>query len=182
MAVPPVPVPPPAGVLSDAVRSNIRYKARMLCRSRGFRGADADSEDVEQQLTLGLLAKASRYDPMRSSFATYADRVIDSECKMMLRARRAKKRGNGSAPAPLDDDGGVDKGADVVAAAASRECSCRVASTLATLPPSLTEAARRLTHDPVATVAQDMGLSRQAVYRLMAQLRDRFTDAGLDQL
>lgn len=73
---------------------------------------------MAQELTLGLLAQAHLYDPNRASIDTFANRVIDSATKMILRKRRAKKRRSGSLESldnPVwDSDGNEVSGANLV--------------------------------------------------------------------
>jgi DNA-directed RNA polymerase specialized sigma24 family protein len=80
-----------ADVLGDYAKSLIRYKAHQLCRRPDF--SRSDEEDIVQELTAQVLRKAPLYDPGRgASPDTFADRVIDSAVKLLLRARASLKR------------------------------------------------------------------------------------------
>jgi RNA polymerase sigma factor (sigma-70 family) len=68
----------------------IRRKARAIARRRGFTESDVD--DLMQKLWLHLLEREHLYDPSRSSFATFADRVIRNKIRDILRARYASRR------------------------------------------------------------------------------------------
>ena len=191
--------PPDAAVLLTAyARSLIRHKSRELCRRPGF--SRSDEPDLAQDLTLALLRKAHLYDPGRgASVDTFAGRVIDSEVKMILRARRRKKRAAGylarsldadptdaaGAPGPLADAlSDVDRSrrgrlatADPAAAAETAEA---LRHALAGLPPFEAEVARHLCEcRSAASVARVMQVSRRRVRAAVEQIRRRCADAGL---
>lgn len=91
---------------SPYVQSLIQRKASQLCRKRCFSGAD--QRDLIQELTGRLIAKASKYDPGRgASLDTFANRVIESEVKMLLRDAGRQKRAAGHTASSLDGDNAV---------------------------------------------------------------------------
>ena len=186
-----------AACLTAYARSLIRYKACQLCRRPGFSRSDA--EDLAQDLTLALLRKAHLYDPARgASYDTFADRVIDSAARMILRARRQLKRAPGFAAQSLDTGTADVRGRHVPLADRVADTDPRtgraadggpdtpggddaeaVARALAGLPPHLLAVAERLKHGSVASAARDLGVSRRRVYAAVALIRRRFEGAGL---
>jgi DNA-directed RNA polymerase specialized sigma24 family protein len=182
--------------LSPYARSLIRHKAVRLCRHPGFTPSDRD--DVAQDLALAVLAKAPLYDPARgASPDTFADRVVDSAAKMILRARRRQKRAAGYAAASLDRDATVVGRRPVPLAEATAAGDDRrlgraepgvgeplpdaraAAAVLATLPPFPAAVAGRLGDASVLAISRELGVSRRQVYAAIGVVRDRFVAAGL---
>src|SRR2546423_10155572 len=89
-------VPPADAVLTAYARSFIQFKARQIGRKPGFN--PSDEEDLVQELTTFLIRQAGKYDPRRgASVETFANRVILSGVRMILRDRRRAKRAAGFA-------------------------------------------------------------------------------------
>lgn len=78
------------GRTDDYIANYIHRKARSIIRRPGF--SVSDIEDIEQQLWLHLLERQEQFDPARSSFPTFANRVITNRAKDILRDRRAQRR------------------------------------------------------------------------------------------
>jgi len=191
--------PAPHAVLTAYARYLIQLKARQLCGKRGF--SRSDEQDVEQELMMRLLRKAHLFDASRgASPETFADRVIISEVKMILRDRRRKKRSGGFTARSLSDSvsqpngestsvGNLVTNADrerVTGAPApdpiaERELTEAVDQALAPLPPSVVEIAKRMKRDSISAIARDLRLSRRQVYAAVAQIRKRFEDVGLGE-
>lgn len=92
---------PREAVLTAYARSLIQFKANQLCRKPGF--SRSDQEDLEQEFTLYLLSKAHLYDPNRGAkIDTFADRVVTSAVRILLRDRRRLKRAAGFHTRSLD--------------------------------------------------------------------------------
>lgn len=175
-------------VLSAYVQTLIQVKARQLCRKPGFRRSDHD--DVAQDMTLHLLTQAHRYDPARGTLPTFADRVVTSAMKMILRDRRRLKRAAGYMAVSLEarvagaeghqiplgqtllaQDGRrhIDQPTrDPLADLASADA---LAHALGSLPPELADICRRLTSGTVASVARDLGVSRRQIYNALESIR-----------
>jgi RNA polymerase sigma-70 factor (ECF subfamily) len=188
----------PADATSSVyVRSLIRFKARQLCRKRGF--TPSDREDVAQELRMALLEKARLYDPTRgASFDTFADRVICSKVKMILRDRGRQKRAAGFTAASLDADGkeggnaqaplshtidsesrarrGVSGMSNPLEEMDQQEALGRV---VAALPPPLAQLAHQLAQGSVVQAGRQCGLSRRKTAALICELRQRLEAAGL---
>lgn len=68
----------------------IRKKARELVRAQGF--TEADRDDIEQEFRLDLLRRSASYDPLKSSPATFANRVLKHRCSTLIEERLAACR------------------------------------------------------------------------------------------
>jgi RNA polymerase sigma factor (sigma-70 family) len=176
-------------VLSAFVRSMIRRTARQMVGRVGFTAQDR--QDLEQELLLRLLQSIAQFDPAQSHFNAYATAVINRQVAMILRQRRAKKRGTrplqsldalcgtdhshfeppeGSRPgdqtAPLGAEGRLDLALDLEAL-------------LPSLPPDLRDLASRLMVGSASQVARDLSIARTSMLRQVEHLRRRFEAAGL---
>lgn len=187
------PAPTPGAVLTAYARIVIKSKARQLCRRSGFSRSDED--DLVQELTLRLLEKEHLYDPTRgATLDTFADRVITSAVKMILRDRRRLKRAAGFTAVSLESTTVIVDGkpvylteaigdADLERVTLSKRHSpapeAELAEVLDGLAPELVDVAHRLQDGTVASVARDLTTSRRQVYGAMARIRQHFEDTGL---
>lgn len=194
------PGPAPRGgdaLLTAYARSLVQFKSRLLCRKPGF--SRSDQPDLEQDLLTVLVEQAARYDAGRgASPDTFADRVVDSAAKMILRSRRRPKRAAGFASKSLDTGtvevqgkhvpisevlGSKERRTDNSPASPADVADLReaVRHALSGLPPFTVEVAHRLQDGAaVAAIARHMGVSRRQVSKAMAELHERFEEAGLD--
>lgn len=183
--------------LSPYVLSLIQRKAKQLCRRRGFRSADR--KDLIQELTARLLAKTGKYDPGRgASLNTFANRVIESAVRMLLRDAVRQKRAAGLAAASLDGGSVIIDGQPVplteVVSDADRErvtggalaprttateLADAVEQALSPLPPFVVEVARQLQVGNASAACKALGVSRRKVYAAIAMIRERLEAAGL---
>jgi DNA-directed RNA polymerase specialized sigma24 family protein len=194
----PRPASPRGGdaLLTAYARSLVQFKARQLCRKPGF--GRSDQPDVEQDLVAAVVQQSPKYDPARgASPDTFADRVIDSAVKMILRSRRRVKRAAGFRAASLDTGSVEHRGkyvplTDVVGDADGRtgksasspadavDAPEAVRHALAGLPPLRAGVARHLQDGTaVSAIARQTGVSRRQVYAAMAEIRRRLEAAGL---
>jgi len=183
-------------ILTKSAQSLIQIKARQLCDKHGF--SRSDFKDLIQELTLRLLEKAHLYDPARgASRDTFADWVITSSVRMILRDRKRIKRAAGLTALSLDVTGtsqdgsewslgemiGVEDRARITFNAVTPNAGERqelLQFAMNSLPKDLAEIAHRLQTGTVASVARDMGISRRQVYRAVAGIRQYFEKVGLD--
>ena len=101
------------------ISRNIRIRAARLARSGAVPGLDA--EDIEQELRLDLIRRAPNFDPAKSSFDTFADRVVANRVATLASATAAMRteRAMLRLDAPVgDEDGGLTL-ADVLPEAAA---------------------------------------------------------------
>lgn len=183
----------PGAVLTAYARIVINSKARQLSRRSGF--SRSDEEDLVQELTLRLLEKEHLYDPARgATLDTFADRVITSAVKMILRDRRRLKRAAGFTAVSLESTtvivdgrpvylteavGDADLARVTLAKRHGPDPAADLAELLDGLPSELVDIAHRLQDGTVASVARDLGTSRRQVYAAMARIRQHFQDTGL---
>jgi RNA polymerase sigma factor (sigma-70 family) len=191
------PGPARAAVLTAYAKSLISHKAKQLCRKPGF--SRSDEGDLVQDLTLSLLEKGDQYDPARgASLDTFADRVVNSEVKMILRARRREKRAAGFVAQSLQTDGHEYDGSIVplaeligdgdllrrgaaapinpISAIDNREA---LESAMAALDPSVVDIARRRQEQSVNAIHHELGISRRQINTAIEQIRRQFEEAGL---
>lgn len=76
-------------------------KARQIIGKAGLRRSDL--EDVRQQLLLYVVSHLPGYDPRRGTPEAHVTMLLTTAVAMLLRERRAQKRGGGRSPAPLDE-------------------------------------------------------------------------------
>jgi len=163
----------------------IRRKAQQLARQFG-RGAE-EAEDFEQENALRLWRAQQRYDPARSSRATFARRVLDNQAASILKSRDCDKRRLESPATPGAGDaermGEVIDISDLLA----RDRELRdeealridVANVLAMLPSEYRELCSRLMQRTVADSAKALGRSRSSTYDSISKIRGHFERAGL---
>ncbi len=184
-------------VLTAYAKSLIRFKAKQLSRKPGF--TKTDQEDLEQELTAQLLARAHLFDPTRASANTFADRVIKSAIAMMLRDRRRQKRAAGFAAQSLErtfvaQDHGITSLRDALGFAdlgrrlgkgdeetRRSELVVAVNQVLESLPPDLQNICRRLISGSLAEVARELEMSRHRLRHAIERIRKHFETAGLGE-
>jgi RNA polymerase sigma-70 factor, ECF subfamily len=182
-------------VLTAYAQSLIRFKAKQLSRKPGFSRSDED--DVAQELTAHLLARAHLFDPSRASANTFAARVIQSAIAMLLRDRRRLKRAAGFAAQSLErtfveQDQGMTSLREAIGAldlgrrtgADSEEGRRAEAVTdfvevFQAMPPDLQDLCQRLIDGSEASVARDLGISSRQVRQALERIRNHFRAAGL---
>jgi RNA polymerase sigma-70 factor (ECF subfamily) len=113
------------GVLYD------RFAPLLLALTRRILGSASDAEEVLQETLLQVWAQAGRYDPRRSSVATWLVLLARSRAIDLLRSRRVRER---AVEAAGDETQGVHASPEGPAAVWYEERRARVAAALAELP------------------------------------------------
>lgn len=180
---------------SSYARELIRHKAWTMIGKCGL--TKDERRDLEQDLALDLLTRQSKYDPSRASVNTFSARVVEHAAANILRRRgrqmRDYRRRGPSLDQPLGDGSGDTHGDlrsqddyDLETGRHSRpeveriDMRIDVQAAVAGLPPDFKVVAVRLTTDPVAKVARDLGVPRSTFYESMvAPMRKLFEDKGL---
>jgi hypothetical protein len=184
-------------VMSPTVQGVIRSEAFRAWRS--LRRFGYEPADLRQELTLDCLGRFDRYDPSRSSPATFATHTCRQRTLQIVEPALAAKRNGGVVPqslsSPLREDDGVlaelastiSEGA--VAARLGRrsrpaedltDLHLDVERLLNGLPSELTVVARLLlAGERNVAVARQLRISHATLYRRIAQLRQAFRNAGL---
>jgi len=185
-------------VLLPAVLAAIRAEAFRAWRSLG--GFGFEPSDIRQEFVLSCLSGFDRYDPRRSSPATFAAHSCRQRTLQIIEPHFAVKRNSGRIPeslsAPVRADGearaelGETVADDQIAMRMGRrsrpaaelvELAIDVARVIECLPAELAIVARVLLDgEPDTVVARQLGISRSTLYRRIGQLRQIFRDAGLD--
>lgn len=154
--------------------------ARKVARryARQFHPADADVDDLEQEVHLARIEKAPGYDPVRGARDVY-DGVVAKSRVRGLRERhygrsgcRAWRRTRGDAEPILSLARAPDH--DLLLAYAVQQL-------LASLDPQLQQVCALLVADVARQeIAADLGIARSTLHRHVQQLRRIFAEAGLD--
>ena len=108
-----------------------RYAPLLLALTRRILGNQSDAEEVLQETLLQVWAQAGRYDPRRSSVATWLVLLARSRAIDLLRSRRVRQR---AVDAVADETQGVHASPQGPAAVWYEERRARVAAALAELP------------------------------------------------
>jgi len=168
----------------------IRRKARRLVGQAGLRLQDRD--DIEQELTLELLARRDRYDPARGAWPAFAHAVLERTGSNLVRYRRAAKR-DVQRLEPLDDehppavdDETVDFAAEVPVknhAGDSHDetvdLDLDLAAVIAMLPAKYRTVVKLVLKRGVQGAARVLGVNRSTVYARLHELRVRAEVAPL---
>lgn len=182
---------------SEYIRTLIRVKAKRLKGRAGIRSSDL--EDVEQELWLGLLQKVSKFDPARGSANTFADRVVDSLAKMLLRKQKRFKRAAGfraqSLETIIESDGGILQSIEETISSADvdrrsgnqprseqeqREVEEAIVAALRAMPPELRGVCRLMLTRTQCDAAAKSGLSRKKFAAAKAAIRAFLEQMGLN--
>lgn len=186
--------------LRPARRAAGYYSRRLVQEHRAFSTADLD--DTCQELVIAIWQQLDRFDPERSSLATYADRICLGRTVSLIRDREAAKRDwrrNGpslnergrwnideketleefSATLPADSVR-AHRQVETASDQEALERALDVPKVVERLPRLLKQVAKLLAHLPQNAVAQELGLSRRELDTAMEKILSVFRDAELD--
>jgi len=165
----------------------VRGKARDLARRPEFNPHEL--EDLEQELMLEVLQALAGHDQGKASLKTYLRRIVDHKAARLLKSRRAQKRAGGMEAVSLEaileenadgdslDESFIDPRPSPDMAVAF---ALDVEVVLTKLSAGEREICNRLRSQTVSEVAKGGEMSRSAIYRSIGQIRNFFTNAGLD--
>ncbi|MBC7152815.1 MAG: sigma-70 family RNA polymerase sigma factor [Rhizobium sp.] len=174
------------------ISRNIRVRAARLARSGAVPGLDA--EDIEQELRLDLIRRAKNFDPAKSSFDTFADRIVANRVATLASATAAMRaeRAMLCIDAPVgDDDGGLTL-SDVLPEAAALDpvdafsiahgpdLRGDVGRLLAALCPATRQVAMAVSQLSISEAARALGVHRSTIYERLGRIREIATEMGLD--
>lgn len=185
---------------TDYARRVIQRESLRLCRGLGL--GPNDREDIAQELWVAVFGAIDRHDPARASLDTFIDRVVQSAAVAIRRRLRRRKRapdrpvvsldGDVTGASAPEDDMPTSLGATVSAsdqsrltgheprdASADMEAAEAVEIALSLMPDDVREIARRLMGGTVASVARDMGVSRQTIRRACRDIRAYIERVGI---
>jgi len=169
-------------LLDHFVLDRIGYRARRLAVQ--FNLDDGRQDDLRQDMVAEVLRAATRFDPTRTTWHTFACRVLDRLVKHIARAEslRRVREADGLPHDPCSAEGVpavlaamVDPRDDL----ADLELRLDVDHVLASMPPRLRQACELLREYSPPEVARMMGIHRNSIYRLVARARRYFEEAGL---
>ncbi|MBK8915019.1 MAG: sigma-70 family RNA polymerase sigma factor [Phycisphaerales bacterium] len=169
--------------LDEYATTLIRLKARQLIGQYGF--SRSDREDLEQELTLNLLIRLSRFDPSKGQPATFVRMVVDRRVASLIRERKSLSRDYRRARHLLDEisdeigDGSLTEPA--VDDQHERDLAMDMAEALDTLSDVQRSIAESLRDAPLTEVARKHHCSREAMRRHAEQVRRHLARRGLDQ-
>jgi hypothetical protein len=162
----------------------IRHHARLLARLCAVPGMDI--ADYEQELAADLLERSVHFDSSRSSYPTFADRLIRKRVASLLECGSRMRR----VPAGGHDGDAVVAGALETAGlwptshllAHERTClRLDLERFIEQLPIRLHRCCTWLMALNRRTAASGMGLHRSSLYEAGAELKRRASEAGLDR-
>lgn len=156
---------------TPAAADAIRRKARQLVGKAGLKPQDVP--DLEQELALDLLTRASAYNRRRQPDPdAFVRMVVCRAAAKLLRDRRAAKRD----PARV---GSLDRHEVAAPEAGDGSLVWDVAEARAGLPAELAVIARHLGDEPLAAVAARIGIPRTTLYSRLETIRQHFAARGL---
>jgi hypothetical protein len=162
----------------------IRYHARQLARLCAVPGMEVS--DYEQELVVDLLERSDRFDPSRSSYPTFADRLIRKRVASLLeRGSRARR----PMAADQDDQAVVDAALETeglwpTSRLPAHERACLrldLERFIEQLPIRLRHCCTWLMALNRRAAASGMGLHHSSLYEAAAELKQRAGDVGLDR-
>ncbi|HED53876.1 MAG TPA: sigma-70 family RNA polymerase sigma factor [Phycisphaerales bacterium] len=169
-------------LIDNYVLERIDFRARRLAIR--FRLPDDRRDDLAQEMTHELLKAATRFDPDGSAaWHTYACRVLDLAVKKLIQSEcRTRKREAGGLVRFSESPDGCSSAANCLAMAVDDpsliqfELRMDVEMVLARMPERLRRVCLLLMELTPAEAAEALGIHRNSIYRLIAQIRAYFMD------
>jgi RNA polymerase sigma factor (sigma-70 family) len=180
--------------IDPQIACQIRCTAARMIGKAGL--IHQDREDLEQELTVQLLARLPRFDSRRAARMTFVTRTLNNAAANIIAARRREKRDWRASARSLDEVVEDGEGARVPLAellAVNVRDSLRAAGVqreqqdlridlerfMATLSEKESLICALLMREKPGQVARMLGLPRATLYDLTIKLRERFEAAGL---
>jgi hypothetical protein len=186
----PKPPTPPATApipFDDHTSELVRCKARQIRHRIGL--PRTDLPDLEQDLAIHVWTRLGRYDPRRNPDRTAFVRMLVGHAAATV--FRGRVRRTCQAPASLDALLRAARVPDAPTEPVDRRAGDQperahaltldVAAVLASLPRPLRRVAEALKTRSVSDAARHLKLSRTTLYRRLAELREAFAAAGLEE-
>ena len=168
-------------LIDDYILKRISFRARQLAIK--FRLPDDRRDDLEQAMVVELLKAAKRFDPAgTAAWHTYACRSLDLAVKKLAQAecrmrQREAGRPMGCSQSPGGCSSTVNNPAHVVEDGLARvELKMDVEVVLEHMPTRLQKVCRLLMEMSPTEAAKALGIHRNSIYRLIAQVRAYFMD------
>ena len=184
--------------LPQYIRTLIQVTVKKMIGLHGF--SKSDQEELEQQIAFEVIRRRSKFDPVKAQENTFLARLVKHAVADIIAVRKAGKRDYRREEGSLDQwmKDGADKwvwrGDTVTEESAGRriggpgalpeelrDLAIDMAAVATTLPDRLRTIYEHFKVCGSAQgVAQATGLHRSSVYDALAQIRQRFEEAGLD--
>ena len=171
-------------LIDDYILKRISFRSRQLAIK--FRMPDDRRDDLEQAMVVELLKAAKRFDPRGSAaWHTYACRSLDLAVKKLAQTecrRRLREAGRpmGCSRSPDGCSSAVNNPAHAVEdGLAQLELKMDVEVVLEHMPTRLRRVCRLLMEMSPTEAAKALGIHRNSIYRLIAQVRAYFMDPRL---
>jgi RNA polymerase sigma factor (sigma-70 family) len=170
-------------ILDEYVLERIDYRVRRLADKFGLDGTQRD--DYRHDMVVRLLHAASRFNPARAKWHTFACRVLDRHYRHLLRRMLAPQNNGVPSVVAFCDCGDNYEDSVVAPATAGRDPHAAddlrmdMETAISAMPERLQVIARLLMVHLPSAVARILGTSPAAITRAMARIRVRFEEAGL---
>jgi len=158
----------------STVSRMIAARAKRLSRSAGFCRSDFD--DIAQELRLAIWRQQHRHDGKRTSFATFANRVMENHAISLVRRRRARKRGGGRSTVFLRHEPPDDMGTQLQRRV---EMKADLGTALSSISSEVREVAELLNEHSLHSIGKRLHRSRRILHRQRRQLKRALEDASL---
>lgn len=177
----------------------IRIKALSLVGKAGFTRDDID--DIRQELTLDLLLRVPGYNPEKSAFNTFVSDLVDNGIARMIEARNAAKRDWKTRNDSLNDDvqGAENEwieqiqivsqealpwndGESLISPFDQSDQKISLSKAIEGLSPKQHALCLLLSKKNVSEIASETGISRPALYRMIAGIRKRLLEMGVENI
>lgn len=183
---------PPLPPLDAYARGVIRFKAWQLAHTPPF--SHSDRRDIEQELTVGLMLRARRFNPQKGRWAGFVQRVVANIIVDMVRDATSQCRDHRTHSFSLNEtvalpDGERVERHEIIQEVADTErpltrpsfIELRIDLFVAidNLPEDLRVVCLRLQEESVQEISRSLGRSREAIYRRLRKARALLAQAGL---
>jgi len=160
-----------------------KHRARVVAFSAGF--PSHQIEDLQQELILDLLRRASNFDPSRGELTGFVRGVMWHRGAVLINRRRRLARreilaGDIATPDTEAPEVNVIDAHHHVDPTAGFHMSIDVRRVISNMPTELRLLANLLTELPVRDIAKATGKSRSGIYKQILRIRKEFVRAGLN--
>jgi len=169
---------PNCAPLDDYILRQVQLRAAKLI---GKSGLPPDQvEDLQQDMCLELLKARSRFNPDKSTWHTFASRVLDYFSRQFIRRQSARRRNDwrDHPCADFEDDFSLDDGArfdEELTRMMRGQSRQRLQKLLLGLPRELQELCEALVQNSnKRAVSRELGIGKSTLYRRIEILRKRF--------
>ena len=170
-------------LIDEYVMARIDYRVWRLADD--FDLSQDDQESCRHDMILELLGAFDRFDPGKAKRETFVNRVLDKFVKYTVRIWCTQRRRACDSPIGFDDVGPGyepvvnDTRAGQINEQGHRELRLDMDAAITRMPQRLQRACRLLMKFTPAETAAQLGVCRQSVSRIMAEIRPHLSRFGL---